>query len=105
MLKSVIRDDNPSIFLENEILYGQSFDVPGNVELTPIGKAKVLREGTDVTILAFSFQVGLALQAADILANVGISVEVIDLRTIKPLDEEAIIKSVTKTNRLVAVEL
>ena len=104
LLKSAIRDDNPVIFLENEIMYGQSFDVPDNVEPIEIGKAKVLREGEDVTILAFSIQVGLALQAADILADAGISAEVIDLRTIKPLDEEAIIESVMKTNRLVAVE-
>ncbi len=104
LLKSAIRDDNPVIFLENEIMYGQSFDVSDNVEPIEIGKAKILREGEDVTILAFSIQVGLALQAADILADVGISAEVIDLRTIKPLDEETIIESVMKTNRLVAVE-
>ena len=104
LLKSAIRDDNPVIFLENEIMYGQSFDVPDSVEPIEIGKAKILREGEDVTILAFSIQVGLALQAADILADAGISAEVIDLRTIKPLDEEAIIESVMKTNRLVAVE-
>lgn len=104
LLKSAIRDDNPVIFLENEIMYGQSFDVPDSIEPIEIGKAKVLREGEDVTILAFSIQVGLALQAADILADAGISAEVIDLRTIKPLDEEAIIESVMKTNRLVAVE-
>lgn len=104
LLKSAIRDDNPVIFLENEIMYGQSFDVPDNIEPIEIGKAKILREGEDVTILAFSIQVGLALQAADILADAGISAEVIDLRTIKPLDEEAIIESVMKTNRLVAVE-
>ena len=85
-------------------MYGQSFDVPDSVEPIEIGKAKILREGEDVTILAFSIQVGLALQAADILADAGISAEVIDLRTIKPLDEEAIIESVMKTNRLVAVE-
>lgn len=104
LLKSAIRDDNPVIFLENEIMYGQSFDVPDIVEPIEIGKAKILREGEDVTILAFSIQVGLALQAADILSDAGISAEVIDLRTIKPLDEEAIIESVMKTNRLVAVE-
>lgn len=104
LLKSAIRDNNPVIFLENEIMYGQSFDVPDNLEPIEIGKAKVLREGEDVTILAFSIQVGLALQAADILANAGISAEIIDLRTIKPLDEEAIIESVMKTNRLVTVE-
>ena len=104
LLKSAIRDDNPVIFLENEIMYGQAFEVPDNVQPIEIGKAKVLREGEDVTILAFSLQVGMALQAADILADAGISAEVIDLRTIKPLDEEAIIESVMKTNRLVTVE-
>jgi pyruvate dehydrogenase E1 component beta subunit len=104
LLISAIRDDNPVIFLENEILYGQSFEVPDNIEPIEIGKAKLLREGDDVTILAFSLQVGRALAAADILAEAGISAEVIDLRTIKPLDEEAIIASVTKTNRLVTVE-
>ena len=104
LLKSAIRDDNPVIFLENEIMYGQSFEVPDNVQPIEIGKAKILREGTDITILAFSLQVGMALQAADILADAGINAEVIDLRTIKPLDEETIIESVMKTNRLVTVE-
>ena len=104
LLISAIRDDNPVIFLENEIMYGQTFSVPKSVEPIEIGKAKILREGTDVTIVAFSLQVGYALAAADMLATAGISAEVIDLRTIKPLDEEAIIASVVKTNRLVAVE-
>lgn len=104
LLKSAIRDDNPVIFLENEIMYGQSFEVPDDVQPIEIGKAKVLREGEDVTILAFSLQVGMALQAADILADAGINAEVIDLRTIKPLDEETIIESVMKTNRLVTIE-
>lgn len=104
LLISAIRDDNPVIFLENEILYGRSFEMPEKVEPIEIGKAKVLREGDDVTILAFSVQVGMALAAAEILAQDGISAEVIDLRSIRPLDEEAIITSVKKTNRLVAVE-
>ncbi|MBA2628884.1 MAG: pyruvate dehydrogenase complex E1 component subunit beta [Rickettsiaceae bacterium] len=104
LLISAIRDDNPVIFLENEIMYGQSFEVPDIIEPIVIGKAKVLREGTDVTIVAFSLQVGLALEAAQILAQSGISAEVIDLRTIRPLDEMAIIESVIKTNRLVCVE-
>lgn len=104
LLKSAIRDNNPVIFLENEIMYGQSFEVSDNVQPIEIGKAKILREGTDITILAFSLQVGMALQAADILADAGINAEVIDLRTIKPLDEETIIESVMKTNRLVTVE-
>lgn len=104
LLISAIRDDNPVIFLENEIMYGQSFEVPDLVEPIEIGKAKLLRGGEDVTILAFSLQVGMALEAANILEEAGISAEVIDLRSIKPLDEAAIIESVTKTNRLVSVE-
>lgn len=104
LLISAIRDDNPVIFLENEIMYGQSFEVPDVVDPIEIGKAKILREGEDVTILAFSLQVGLALEAANILAEAGISAEVIDLRTIKPIDERTIIESVIKTNRLVTVE-
>lgn len=104
LLISAIRDDNPVIFLENEIMYGQSFEVPDIIDPIEIGKAKVLREGNDVTIVAFSLQVGLALEAAGILAQAGISAEVIDLRTIRPLDEKTIIESVIKTNRLVCVE-
>jgi pyruvate dehydrogenase E1 component beta subunit len=105
LLKSAIRDPNPIIFLENEILYGQSFEVPDDENYTvEIGKAAVVREGTDVTITAFSIQVRNALEAAEILASEGISAEVIDLRTIRPLDQETIINSVKKTNRLVTVE-
>jgi pyruvate dehydrogenase E1 component beta subunit len=104
LLISAIRDDNPVIFLENEILYGQAFEVPDKIGPIEIGKAKILREGTDITIVAFSLQVGMALAAAEELAGAGISAEVIDLRTIKPLDEETIIESVTKTNHLVVVE-
>ena len=104
LLISAIRDDNPVIFLENEMMYGQSFEVPDIVEPIEIGRARLLREGGDVTILAFSLQVGMALEAANILAETGISAEVIDLRSIKPLDESAIIESVIKTNRLVTVE-
>ncbi len=105
LLKSAIRDPNPVIFLENEILYGQSFDVP-QVEdwVVPIGKAKVVRPGKDVTIAAFSIEVGHALAAAETLAAEGIEAEVIDLRTIRPLDTETIVESVKKTNRLVSVE-
>src|SRR6202044_2704605 len=92
-------------FLENEILYGQSFDVPEeNDYLVPIGKAAVVREGTDVTITAFSIMVGHALKAAEELAKEGISAEVIDLRTLRPLDTETIIESVRKTSRCVSVE-
>jgi len=104
LLISAIRDDNPVIFLENEIMYGQSFEVPDTIGPIEIGKAKVLREGTDVTIVAFSLQVGMALEAAEVLAQAGINAEVIDLRTIRPLDENTIIESVVKTNRLVCVE-
>ena len=105
LLKSAIRDPNPVIFLENEILYGQSFEVPVSDDWTvPIGKAKVLRSGDDVTIVAFSIMVGRALEAADKLAEEGISAEVIDLRTIRPMDTATIVQSVKKTNRLVTCE-
>ncbi len=105
LLKSAIRDDNPVIFLENEILYGQSFDVPDSPDWTvPIGKARIARPGKDVTITAFSIMVGKALEAADKLAEEGIDAEVIDLRSLRPLDSETIIASVQKTNRLVTCE-
>lgn len=105
LLKAAIRDPNPVIFLENEILYGQSFDVPeGDDVVLEIGKAAVVREGTDVTIVAFSIMVGKALEAAEQLAADGISAEVIDLRTVRPLDTETIIESVKKTSRCVSVE-
>ncbi|MEK6746737.1 MAG: pyruvate dehydrogenase complex E1 component subunit beta [Pseudomonadota bacterium] len=105
LLKAAIRDPNPVIFLENEMLYGQNFDVPEGDDITlEIGKAAVVREGTDVTIVAFSIMVGKALEAAEALAQEGISAEVIDLRTIRPLDTETIIESVKKTSRCVSVE-
>ena len=105
LLKSAIRDPNPVIFLENEVMYGQSFDVPDDDDWTvPIGKAKIVREGSDVTLVAFSIMVGRALQAADALAEMGISAEVIDLRTIRPLDIDTIVTSVKKTSRLVTCE-
>jgi pyruvate dehydrogenase E1 component beta subunit len=105
LLKSAIRDPNPIIFLENELLYGQKFDVPDTDDWTvPIGKAKVVRAGTDVTITAFSIMVGKALEAAKMLEEQGISAEVIDLRTIRPLDTATILESVRKTNRLVTAE-
>ena len=105
LLKSAIRDPNPVIFLENEILYGQSFDVPDDDDWTvPIGKAKVVREGSDVTITAFSIMVGHALAAVEELSKQGIEAEVIDLRTLRPLDTETIVTSVKKTNRIVSVE-
>jgi len=105
LLKAAIRDPNPVIFLENEVLYGQSFDVPNDDDwVVPIGKSKILREGSDVTIVAFSIMVGRALEAAYRLEEQGISAEVIDLRTIRPLDSETIINSVKKTSRLVTCE-
>ena len=105
LLKSAIRNPNPVIFLENEILYGQSFDVPTDPDWTvPIGKAKVLREGKDLTLTAFSRMCGDALKAADMLAEQGIEAEVIDLRTIRPLDVATVVASVRKTNRLVSIE-
>ena len=104
LLKSAIRDPNPVIFLENEILYGQSFDLPDSDDFTlPIGKAKVERQGADVTIVAYSIAVGIAMEAAEKLAEEGIDAEVINLRTIRPMDTETIIQSVKKTNRLVSV--
>ncbi|MEL0141488.1 MAG: pyruvate dehydrogenase complex E1 component subunit beta [Alphaproteobacteria bacterium] len=105
LLKSAIRDPNPVIFLENEVMYGQSFDVPDDDDwLVPIGKANIVRSGTDITIAAFSIMVGRALQAADLLAEHGISAEVIDLRTIRPLDSDTIVESVKKTSRLITCE-
>lgn len=105
LLKAAIRDPNPVVFLEHEMMYGLEFDVP-DVEdyVLPIGKAKVRREGTDVTITAHSRMVGFALQAAEQLAGEGISCEVVDLRTLRPLDHETIVESVKKTNRLVSAE-
>ena len=105
LLKAAIRDPNPVIFLENEILYGQSFDVPEDPEFVlPIGKAKVERVGKDVTIVAFSIMVGKALQAAEELAKQGVDAEVINLRSLRPFDTATIVNSVKKTNRLVSVE-
>lgn len=105
LLKAAIRDPNPVIFLENELIYGQEFEVPDDPDfIVPIGKAAVVREGADVTITAFSRMVGLALEAADMLAEKGIKAEVIDLRTIAPLDTQTILTSFKKTNRLVSVE-
>ncbi len=105
LLKAAIRDPNPIIFLENEILYGQSFDVPKSDDFViPIGRAKIERAGSDVTIVAYSIMVGKALQAAEELAEQGIDAEVINLRTIRPLDRWTILESVKKTNRIVSVE-
>ena len=105
LLKSAIRDPNPVIFLENEVMYGQRFDVPEHEDwAVPIGKAKVVRPGSDITITAFSIMVGKALEAAEQLAAEGIDAEVINLRTIRPLDTETIVESVKKTSRLISCE-
>ena len=105
LLKAAIRDPNPVVFLEHELLYGETFEVPDMDDfLIPIGKAKVRREGNDVTLVAHSRMVGRCLEAAEILADAGIDAEVIDLRTIRPLDSDTVIESVKKTNRLVCAE-
>ncbi len=105
LLKSAIRDPNPVVFLENEVMYGQSFNCPISNEFTlPIGKANVEKNGSDITIVAFSIMVGKALEAANELEKNGINVEVINLRTLRPLDLETIINSVKKTNRLITCE-
>lgn len=104
LLKSAIRDDNPVIFIENEVLYGTKGEVPAGEYIIPLGQAEVKREGKDVTIVAYSKMVLVALEAASWLAKEGIEAEVVDLRSIRPLDEELIISSVKKTNRLVIVE-
>lgn len=104
LLKSAIRDEDPVCFMESEMMYGDLGEVPEEEYLIPIGKADIKREGTDVTIVSFNKMVKVALAAAEELAKEGISVEVIDLRTIRPLDEECIINSVKKTNRLVVID-
>ena len=104
LLKAAIRDKNPIVFLENEILYGQTFEVPKGDYVLPIGKAKIVRKGTDVTLVSFGIGMTYTLKAADELAGLGISAEVIDLRTIRPLDIPTVIASVQKTNRCVVVE-
>lgn len=105
LLKSAIRDPNPVIFLENEITYGFSFEEEYDDDhIVEIGKAKILREGTDITIIAFSLVVKYAVEAAEELEKIGISAEVIDLRTIRPLDRETIVESVKKTSRCITVE-
>jgi pyruvate dehydrogenase E1 component beta subunit len=104
LLKAAIRDPNPVVFLEHEMLYGLEFDVPEGEHVVPIGKAKVRRQGKDVTLTSHSRMVGLALKAAEELAKEGIEAEVIDLRTLRPLDHETVLESVRKTHRLVSVE-
>jgi pyruvate dehydrogenase E1 component beta subunit len=105
LLKQAIRDPNPVIFLENEIMYGKSFEVPDLDDFTiPFGKARIWREGSDVTIVSFGIGMTYALEAADKLAEDGISAEVIDLRTLRPIDYDTVLASVQKTNRCVTVE-
>jgi len=105
LLKAAIRDPNPVIFLENEVMYGQSFEVPEAEDwVVPIGKANILRKGSDVTITAFSIMVGKALEAAEALSSIGIEAEVIDLRSLRPLDTETILASVKKTGRMISCE-
>ena len=105
LLRAAIRDPNPIVFLENEILYGQTFDCPLDDDfILPIGKAKVERVGTHVTIVAFSIMVGVAMEAAKLLAEQGIEAEVVNLRSLRPLDTATVVESVKKTNRLVTVE-
>jgi pyruvate dehydrogenase E1 component beta subunit len=105
LLKAAIRDPNPVIFLENEILYGRTFPVPKLDDyVLPIGKARVVREGTHVTLVAHSISVGTIIEAADVLAKEGIEAELIDLRSLRPLDTATVIESVKKTNRIVTVE-
>ena len=105
LLKAAIRDPNPVVFLEHEMLYGQEFEVPDDPDWTvPIGKALIRRPGRDVTLTAHSRMVGMALEAAEILSKQGVEAEVIDLRTLRPLDHETILESVKRTNRIVSVE-
>jgi pyruvate dehydrogenase E1 component beta subunit len=104
LLKAAIRCEDPVVFLENELLYGRTYEVPmGDDHVLPIGKARVMRAGTDVTIVSYSIGVGLSREAADRLAEDGISAEVIDLRTLVPLDEATVLASVSKTKRAVVV--
>ena len=105
LLKAAIRSQDPVVFLENELLYGRSFDVPKVDDyVLPIGKARIMRPGKDVTLVSYSIGVGLALDAAETLAGEGIDAEVIDLRTLRPLDTETVLKSLSKTNRMIIVE-
>jgi pyruvate dehydrogenase E1 component beta subunit len=104
LLKTAIRDDDPVIFIEAELLYGEQGDVPEGEHLIPLGKGDIKLQGSDCTVVAYSKMVGLALQAAQLLAKEGISIEVVDPRTLRPLDDELIFQSVRKTNRLVVVQ-
>ncbi len=104
LLKSAIRDDDPVIFIEGELLYGEQGEVPDGEHLVPLGKGDIKRKGTDCTIVAYSKMVGLALEAAKVLEKEGISLEVVDPRTLRPLDEDLIFSSVRKTNRCVILQ-
>src|SRR5688500_13410179 len=105
LMKAAIRTEDPVVFLENELMYGHSFDVPELDDFVlPIGKARVARDGRDVTLVSYSIGVGVARQAAETLAGEGIEAEVIDLRTLRPLDKQAVLDSLKKTNRMVVVE-
>ena len=104
LLKAAIRTEDPVVFLENELLYGRTFEVPVGDHVLPIGKARIMREGSDVTIVSYSIGVGLALEAAEKLAGEGIDVEVVDLRTLRPLDTATVLASLKKTNRLIVAE-
>jgi len=105
LLKAAIRSEDPVVFLENELVYGRSFELPElDDHVLPIGKARVVREGRDVTIVSYSIGVGLALEAAEVLADEGIDAEVLDLRTLRPLDKQAVLASLAKTNRMVVAE-
>ncbi|HEX7751199.1 MAG TPA: pyruvate dehydrogenase complex E1 component subunit beta [Novosphingobium sp.] len=105
LLKAAIRSEDPVVFLENELVYGRSFELPElDDHVLPIGKARIVREGKDVTIVTYSIGVGLALEAAEELAGAGIDAEVIDLRTLRPLDKETVLASLAKTNRLIVAE-
>ncbi len=104
LLKAAIRCEDPVVFLENELLYGRSFEVPDGDVVVPIGKARIMRPGTSVTIVSYSIGVGLALEAAEKLAGEGIDAEVVDLRTLRPLDTATVLASLKKTNRMIVVE-
>ena len=104
LLKAAIRCEDPVVFLENELLYGRSFEVPEGDKVVPIGKARIMREGATVTIVSYSIGVALALEAAEALAKDGIEAEVVDLRTLRPLDTATVLASLKKTNRMIVVE-
>ena len=104
LLRSAIQSPDPVVFLENELLYGRSFEVPTGDVLVPIGKARIMRPGKDVTVVSYSIGVGMALDAAEQLAGEGIDCEVIDLRTLRPMDTATVLESLSRTNRVVVVE-